>query len=347
MFQRIKKSGYKINKFQIIEEIGKILISAYLRNSNVLSPVKIKEITDNILSESSKRLVGYEFYLKKILISLWADGHVLLEGNPGLAKTLAASTLAKILGVHFSRVQFTPDLMPSDITGVNVFNQKTKEFEFIEGPVFTNLLLCDEINRSPPKTQAALLESMQERQVSVEGEARLLPKPFLVLATQNPLENAGVYPLPEAQQDRFLMRLLINLPTKENEKKMLVMKSKDLNPDVDILYTSQTILDIQNSIPAIKISEKVMDYILNIVTSTRENVNLELGASPRASIALMQLGKAYAAINGRDYVTPDDIKVIAFDVLNHRVVLSNEAELDRIDLRDVIFEIIKNSEVEI
>lgn len=312
-----------------------------------MKPQEIKEITDSIIKETGKRLVGYDTYIKKILVCLWANGHVLLEGNPGLAKTLAASTLAEILGIGFGRVQFTPDLMPSDITGVNVYNQKSLEFEFLEGPVFTNMLLCDEINRSPPKTQAALLEAMQERQVSVEGSARKLPDPFLVIATQNPLENAGVYPLPEAQQDRFLVKLLIDLPTRDNEREMLYIKHKNLNPAVDTLLSADIISDIQKSILKVEFSEQVVEYILNIVTGTRNNSSIEMGASPRASIALMQLGKAVAAVNGRDFITPDDIKYVAFDVLNHRIILSHEAELDRVDPRDIISTLVEKSKVEI
>ena len=312
-----------------------------------MNPQQIKEITDSIIKETGKRLVGYDTYIKKILVCLWANGHVLLEGNPGLAKTLAASTLAEILGIGFGRVQFTPDLMPSDITGVNVYNQKSLEFEFLEGPVFTNMLLCDEINRSPPKTQAALLEAMQERQVSVEGSARKLPDPFLVIATQNPLENAGVYPLPEAQQDRFLVKLLIDLPTRDNEREMLYIKHKNLNPAVDTLLSADIISDIQKSILKVEFSEQVVEYILNIVTGTRNNSSIEMGASPRASIALMQLGKAVAAVNGRDFITPDDIKYVAFDVLNHRIILSHEAELDRVDPRDIISTLVEKSKVEI
>jgi MoxR-like ATPase len=313
----------------------------------MVTPLEIKETTDQIIEESKKRLVGYEIYIKKILICLFADGHILLEGNPGLAKTLTASTLAEILGIGFGRVQFTPDLMPSDITGVNVFNQKTLEFEFLSGPVFTNFLLCDEINRSPPKTQAALLEAMQERQVSVEGLARKVPNPFIVIATQNPLENAGVYPLPEAQQDRFLIRLLIDFPTRETEKTMLKIKDKNLNPSVNQIIKQELISDIQKSILDIKVSDKILEYILNIVFGTRNNKSIELGASPRASIALLQLGKATAAINGRDYVIPDDIKYVAFDVLNHRIVLSHDAELDRINPRDIIEVLVEESKVEI
>lgn len=308
---------------------------------------EIKEITDNIIKETTKRLVGYEQYMKPILMALYADGHILLEGNPGIAKTLAASTLAEILGMDFGRVQFTPDLMPSDITGTNVFNQKTLEFEYLEGPIFTNFLLCDEINRAPPKTQAALLEGMQERQVSVEGVARFLPDPFLVIATQNPLEHQGTYILPEAQVDRFMMRLFIDLPNREVEKTMLKLKDAELNPKVNNITDQQTIKEIQDTVQSVKISEKIFDYIINIVHGTRDNINIDIPASPRASIALMILGKASAAMEGRDYVQPDDIKKIAFNVLNHRIGLSHEAELDRVSHEDVINVLMKDVEVTI
>lgn len=308
---------------------------------------EVAALTAEIINEASKRLVGYENYIKSILRVLYANGHVLLEGNPGIAKTLAANTLADIMGVKFGRIQFTPDLMPTDITGVNVFNQKTLEFEYLEGPVFTNFLLTDEINRSPPKTQAALLEAMQERQVSVEGVARKLPVPFLVIATQNPIEQAGTYNLPEAQVDRFLIRLIINLPSKEVEKKMLRLKDTPEDVEVDVLLSSESILDIQKTIHSVKITDEVIDYIVDIVHRTRDNVNIEIPASPRASIAMMLLGKANAAINDRNYVQPDDIKEVAFEVLNHRIGLSHEAELDRVSIDDLINSLLSESTVNI
>ncbi len=308
---------------------------------------EIKDITDRLIKETGKRLVGYEDYMRSIIRVLYADGHVILEGNPGIAKTLAANTLAEILGVGFGRIQFTPDLMPSDITGVNVFNQKTLEFEYLEGPVFTNFLMTDEINRSPPKTQAALLEAMQERQVTVEGVARSLPNPFLVIATQNPLEQAGTYNLPEAQIDRFLIRILIDLPSKEVEKAMLRLKDTGETMSVDELLDAETIIAIQKKIHEVKATEEVLNYIVDIVHKTRDNPNVEIPASPRASIALMSLGKANAAINGRDYVQPDDVKTVAFEVLNHRIGLSHEAELDRINISDIINTLLSESTVSI
>lgn len=309
---------------------------------------EIKNLNQRILAETRKRLVGFDTYINNMAICLYADGHILLEGNPGIAKTLAASTLAEILGMKFGRIQFTPDLMPSDITGVNVFNQKTLEFEYIEGPVYNNFLLCDEINRSPPKTQAALLEGMQERQVSVEGIARKLLSPFIVIATQNPLEHQGTYNLPEAQIDRFLMKLLMDLPSRDVEKTMLRLKDEDLNPSVEKVVNSDTIRKMQDTIAKkIEVSDQILEYIINIVHGTRENINIDIPASPRASIALMRLGKANAAINGREYVQPDDVKGVAFHVLNHRIGLSHEAELDRISSADVINNLLKDVEVTI
>ncbi|MDH5401328.1 MAG: AAA family ATPase [Candidatus Heimdallarchaeota archaeon] len=307
----------------------------------------IKELTSKIVLESRKRLVGYDENITLILASLYSNGHILLEGNPGIAKTFASKTLADILGMEFGRVQFTPDLMPSDITGVNVFNQKTLEFEYLQGPVFTNFLLCDEINRAPPKTQAALLEAMQERQISVEGDSKVLPDPFLVIATQNPLEHQGVYNLPEAQIDRFLIRLIIDLPDKQTEFELLRLKDKYRDRDVDTLCNTKIIKEIQEKILEVEISEEVTKYIIDIVHATRDNSNIEVPASPRASLALMNLGKSISAMKGRDYVQPDDVKSIAFHVLNHRIGLSHEAELDRITPKEVIDNLLKDVEVTI
>ena len=306
---------------------------------------EIKKLSQAILQEASKRIVGNKDIITKMVMAVYAQGHVLLEGVPGIAKTLMASTLSELLGLEFKRVQFTPDLLPSDILGVNVYNQKTSDFEFIKGPVFTNFLLCDEINRAPPKTQSALLEAMQEKQVSIEGVSMPLPQPFFVVATQNPIEQAGTYRLPEAQMDRFIMRLLVTVPSKLDEVRMLKIKDKAVNVKVNQVLTKAQLMEIQAKIHEITISEQVMNYIVDIVNLTREVETIELGASPRASIALMVLGKTRAAIMGRDYVQPDDIKYVAFDVLNHRVILSHEAELQRIQPKDIIKGILEEAKV--
>ncbi len=306
---------------------------------------EVKTITDSILSEAEKRIVGNKHIMKKVLLALYSNGHVLLEGVPGISKTLMASTLAEIIGMNFKRVQFTPDLMPSDILGVNVFNQKTTEFEFLKGPIFTNFLLCDEINRAPPKTQSALLEAMQEKQVTVEGTSYTLPEPFFVIATQNPIEQAGTYPLPEAQMDRFIMRLLVSVPPKTDEIEILRLKNISLMADVSQVTTRDEIQKIQEKVLEVNISDKIMEYIVDLVTRTRGSPSIDLGASPRASIAMLLLSKANAAAAGRDYVQPDDVKYVAFEVLNHRIILSHEAELERLTPDQVVKDIISSVEV--
>ncbi len=305
----------------------------------------LKEFYDSVLEEVKKRIVGKDYVVELILSAALASGHVLLEGVPGIAKTYMASTLSEILGLEFNRVQFTPDLLPADITGTNVYNQKSGEFEFIKGPIFANFLLCDEINRAPPKTQAALLESMQERQVTSDGVTRKLDEPFIVLATQNPIEQSGVYPLPEAQLDRFMMRVMMAPPQAKDELLMLKMKREEMIAPVNQVSTLKEVLAMRDSINSIKISDEVLQYISNIVTSTRKIDALSLGASPRASLALMSLSRARAAIQGRDYVQPDDVKSLVFPVLNHRLILSPEAELSRVSVNNLITQLIKRSEV--
>ena len=305
----------------------------------------LKEFYESVLSEVQKRIVGKDYVVELILSAMLASGHVLLEGVPGIAKTYMASTLSEILGLDFNRVQFTPDLLPADITGTNVYNQKESAFEFIEGPIFTNFLLCDEINRAPPKTQAALLESMQERQVTSDGVTRKLSDPFIVLATQNPIEQSGVYPLPEAQLDRFMMRIMMATPQPHHEFEMLKMKREQMIAPVNQVSTMKEVLAMRDSINSIKISDEVLQYISNIVTSTRKIDALALGASPRASLALMSLSRAKAALQGREYVQPDDVKSLVFPVLNHRLILSPEAELSRVSVNNLITQMIKRSEV--
>ncbi|MFQ5980565.1 MAG: AAA family ATPase [Candidatus Heimdallarchaeota archaeon] len=294
-----------------------------------------------------RRIVGREGIIRNVMVVLLARGHVLLEGVPGLAKTLIASTLADILGMSFRRAQFTPDLLPADITGANVYNQKEGEFTFVPGPVFTNFLLCDEINRAPPKTQAALLEAMQEKQTSIEGVTRPLPEPFFVIATQNPIEQSGVYPLPEAQIDRFSIRLIMSPPAYRQELHILQLKRADLYPAVKQVGDSAMIQKFQAQIESgIKVSDQILEYIAQIVTQTRTIDALALGGSPRASIALLSLSKVVAALQRRDYVQPDDVKSLVFPVLNHRLILRPEAALGgSVNVAQLLEGIIRKSEV--
>ncbi len=311
-----------------------------------MDPNEIKNIVDEIVEEMHQRVVGLDFAIKNILTCFFANGHVLLEGVPGIAKSMMAFSLAEILGLDFKRIQFTPDLMPGDITGVSVFNMKTQEFSFIQGPVFSNIILCDEINRAPPKTQSALLEAMQERQVSHEGVSYKLPEPFLVIATQNPIEQAGVYPLPEAQLDRFLIRQIIPYPNKVAELQMLKLKqNQDILP-VQVLSDKVQILKVQQYVrQEVLVSEKILEYIVDLFRKTREHYGLTLGGSPRASIALMTVAQAKAAISGRDYVEPDDVKQLFFPVANHRLILSPETEMDKVPVIQIVDNILKSTDV--
>lgn len=292
--------------------------------------MKVEEVHlrgKEILNEVSKAIVGKEDVLKLILTTILADGHILLEDLPGLAKTLMAKSFARALGVKFKRVQFTPDLLPSDILGVSVFNQKTLEFEFRKGPVFTNVLLADEINRAPPKTQSALLEAMQERQVTIEGKTYALKRPFIVIATQNPIEQEGTYPLPEAQLDRFLVRLRVGYPSRDDEMEILRRRIERRMDDVEIrqVVTPEELLEMQKAVEDVYISDATLQYIVDIVEATRNDKrNIEIGASPRGSLALMKLSRAYAALEGRDYVIPDDVKAVAVPALSHRIILKRE-----------------------
>ncbi|CAB50192.1 AAA family ATPase [Pyrococcus abyssi] len=297
-----------------------------------------------VLEEVKKAIVGKDNVLKLMLASMLADGHILIEDLPGLAKTLMAKSFAKALGLEFRRVQFTPDLLPSDILGVNVFNQKTLEFEFKKGPVFTNILLADEINRAPPKTQSALLEAMQERQVTIEGNTYQLPRPFIVIATQNPIEQEGTYPLPEAQLDRFLVRLRVGYPSKEEEKEILKRRIERKMDDVEIntVLSPEDILRMQREIEEVYVSDAIIEYITSLVWATREDKReIEVGVSPRGSLALLKLSRAYAAIEGRDYVIPDDVKAVAVPALSHRIILKRELWYMRIRQEDIIKKILE------
>ena len=303
---------------------------------------EISSVCKKLIDEVGKVVVGKENVLKYVMLGILTDGHVLFEDYPGLAKTLTAKTFSQAMGCKFSRVQFTPDLLPADITGTYIFNQKESEFKLIKGPIFTNILLADEINRAPPKTQAALLEAMQEKQTTMEGQTYRLEKPFLVLATQNPIEYEGTYPLPEAQIDRFLLKLNVGYPSPQEEKEILSrMKKVDLHDaKVEKVVYPSDILKMQEIVKNVFIDEKIEEYIVNIVYNTRSDPRVEVGVSPRGSIALFKLSKAHAAFYGRDYVIPDDIKQVAVPSIAHRLVLKPETRFKGIKPEQIIEEIL-------
>ncbi len=312
-----------------------------------VDPVMIR--AERVKSEIGQVLVGQEEMLDLLLMALFTGGHVLLEGVPGIAKTLTAKLLARSIDTAFSRIQFTPDLMPADVVGTPVFNMKTSDFNFKSGPIFSNVVLIDEINRAPAKTQAALFEVMEEKQVTVDGVTHKMSAPFFVIATQNPIEQEGTYKLPEAQLDRFLFKILLQYPSLEEEKGILRRFHNDFNGalrDTVLAVLSPTdIADCQERIEQVYIREELLDYIAAIVHSTRNNADLFLGASPRASLALMKTAKAAAALSGRNFVTPDDIRYVSFPVLNHRVILTPEREMEGYSTREVLDDIVKKIEV--
>jgi MoxR-like ATPase len=301
---------------------------------------EVGAISTRVLDEVERAIVGKREQLRLILLGILGDGHVLLEDFPGLAKTLIARSFAQATSLQFSRIQFTPDLMPSDVTGSSIFNQRTAEFEFRPGPIFTNLLLADEINRAPPKTQAALLEAMQERQVTIEGKTNQLDRPFLVLATQNPIEYEGTYPLPEAQLDRFLLRTAVGYPEREDEWQVLVRRIErevdeiELTPVVD----GPALLRMQRALESVHVSEDVGLYMVDLVTATRTSTRAQVGASPRGTLALLKLSRGKAALDGRDFVTPDDVKAVAVPALAHRLTLRPELWVQRVTGDDVVRE---------
>lgn len=307
----------------------------------------VKDIVERLKSEIQKRIVGNEDNIDLILTTFFAGGHVLLEGVPGIAKSYLASTISEILGLEFKRIQFVPDLLPADILGSSIFNPEKQEFVFIQGPIFASVILCDEINRAPPKTQAALLEAMQEQQASVEGNTYELSNPLFVIATQNPIEQIGVYRLPEAQVDRFMIKLNMSLPGYKDEIQLLHSKRRALTPDVQVVTNREEILEIKKIMEKIEISDAVLDYIARLVVQTRFIPSLSLGASPRASISLMMMGRARAAMLGRDYVEPDDIKQLFYHVINHRLILTPQAEIEQIPVNQIIESVIENTPVSI
>ena len=302
-----------------------------------------------IVDEVQKVIVGQEQVIKKLVIAMMADGHVLLEGVPGLAKTKMVDTLSKTISSNFCRIQFTPDLLPADIIGTKIYDNKEEKFTTEKGPIFSNLILADEINRAPPKVQSALLEAMQERQVSIHGDTYEIEKPFLVLATQNPIESEGTYRLPEAQVDRFALKLIIDYPSKDNEKLIIQRNTQENKPTAQNIISKEKILEIQNFVQKIYADEKIEEYVSSIVDATRNPKNydlgldgiIEFGASPRASIWLILAAKAHALLSGRGFVIPEDIKSIANDVLRHRIILTFEAEAEGNTSDDLIKKILE------
>lgn len=278
---------------------------------------------EKIVSNVSKVIVGKEEVIKLITTAFICGGHVLLEDVPGVGKTMLVRAFANSIGCSFKRIQFTPDLLPSDLTGINFYNQKTGDFEFRKGPLFSNIIIADEINRATPRTQSSLLEAMEERQISVDGVTRKLDEPFMVLATQNPIESFGTFPLPEAQLDRFLMKIGMRYPNREEEIE-IIKRYKEENPieKIECVVSKDEIEYVKNNYKKVNISSDVMDYLINIIESTRKNPNIQLGVSPRGTLALFKACQAYAAISGRDYIIPEDIKKVAPNVLNHRILIS-------------------------
>jgi MoxR-like ATPase len=297
---------------------------------------------DRVLTEIERAVVGKREALELVLLGFLADGHVLIEDFPGLAKTLIARSFAQAFDMTFARIQFTPDLMPSDVTGSSIFNQRTGDFEFRPGPIFTNLLLGDEINRAPPKTQAALLEAMQERQVTIEGSTNRLERPFLVIATQNPIEYEGTYPLPEAQLDRFLLRLRVGYPARDDEWAVLEQRLERAADDIriDAVTDRKGLLELQQALEQVYVSEAVGYYIVDLVAATRTSQRAQVGASPRGALALLKLGRAKALLDGRDFVTPEDVKAVAVPALSHRLMLKPELWVQRVRPEDVVREVL-------
>ncbi len=315
----------------------------------------VQEFAQSVFREVGKAIAGQGPVVEGALVAALADGHVLLEGVPGLGKTLLVRTLGRTLGLEYGRVQFTPDLMPSDVTGTLVYEQNATgaggEFRLRRGPVFVGLLLADEINRTPPKTQAALLEAMEERTVTIDGNANDLPRPFLVFATQNPLEFEGTYPLPEAQQDRFLLKVLLNYPERADELSVLRRHHEGFRPQelgeagIQQVCDAARLIELQREVRATRVEEKIFDYIETIVRATREAADLLVGGSPRAGLALLDASKALAGIRGRDFVIPDDVKSLALPVLRHRVTLRPEAEIEGLRVDEALRTIVDAQEV--
>jgi MoxR-like ATPase len=303
---------------------------------------QVASLAADILQQVERAVVGKRAVLEMVLLGLLADGHVLIQDLPGLAKTLIARSFAQATSLVFRRIQFTPDLMPSDVTGASIYNQKRSEFEFHPGPVFANLLLADEINRAPAKTQAALLEAMQERQVTIEGISHRLDRPFLVLATQNPIEYEGTYPLPEAQLDRFLVRISVGYPERGDEAQVLAQRGERRQETIqlDPVIDAPTMLAMQRAVEGVHVSESIRLYMVDLVRQTRENRRVQVGSSPRGSLALFTLARARAVLQGRDFVTPEDVKDVAIPALAHRLTLRPELWVQRVPTEEIIREVL-------
>jgi MoxR-like ATPase len=317
--------------------------------TNRIDLSKLKEAISKIKQELKKVVVGQEDFIELLLVSLLADGHVLIEGVPGVAKTITAKLLAKTVATNFSRIQFTPDLMPSDVLGTSILNMKTSNFEFKKGPIFSNVVLIDEINRAPAKTQAALFEVMEEKQITIDSETYKMQPPFIVLATQNPIEQEGTYALPEAQLDRFLFKINVDYPNLEDEITIITAHNqrKGALPEsnIDTALTESELIQFRKDVFEIIVEEKIIKYIAKLVSNTRNNAHLYLGGSPRASISILMAAKAFAAINGRDFVIPEDVKKSIYPVLRHRIVLTPEREMEGMTADKVIEMIVQTVEV--
>lgn len=310
---------------------------------------EVKEILARARAEVAKVIIGQQEVVDFCLIAIFTGNHILLEGVPGVAKTLLVRTLAKVLGTDFSRIQFTPDLMPSDITGTNVFNLQEGEFHLVKGPIFTSFLLADEINRAPAKTQSALLQAMQERLVTIDGVTHELPNNFTVFATQNPIEYEGTYPLPEAQKDRFLLRVEMDYPGEEEEKQLALQSLGQETPEkilesdaIQPVLTTEGIATMQAALEGITMKEELVSYVVELIRVSRETDSIQIGAGPRATKALLLSSRALAAIEGRDYVTPDDIRLMAYPVLSHRIILRPEYEIEGMTVREAVNKLLES-----
>ena len=305
------------------------------------------DLMQAVLAEAEQVVMGKRPILDLTAVGILAGGNILFEDNPGLAKTLLANTFAQALGINFKRVQFTPDLLPADITGIYIWNQKDQKFEFRKGPLFCNLLLADEINRAPPNTQAALLEAMQEHQVTIEGETHILPEPFVTLATQNPIESEGTYPLPDAQLDRFMMKLSMGYPGRPIERAILVKRKQRGKDDhtLQAITTPEKLREMQLSLEKVRIDDSIIEYIVEIIYRTREDPRVKVGSSPRGAQSLFKLSRALAVLSGRDYVIPDDIKRLSIYTLRHRIILKPEPRIKGVKTEEIVSEILEQVEV--